>query len=317
MRIPFLFLLLSVSLFSGTCKEDAPVSDFKTKHVIIIVVDGPRWSETWEDSARVNIPMRDQHLKPMGSFAMDFNNDGFTYTNSGHAAITTAFYEPINNSGLELPLYPSIFHYWRKHYNRPSTKAWVVASKDKLYILADSKDTTMRLWGAKTDCGMNGPFTGYRHDSTTLRRSKEVLSLHHPDLMLVNFREPDFSGHQAIWNNYIQGIQITDQYVFDLVQYIQADPYYAGTTAIFITNDHGRHLNSVQGGYTTHGDTCAGCRKIELIAIGPDFKENYTTNVHYDQRDIARTTSALLGFLMPTGDGQVMWDIVKGGFRRR
>jgi hypothetical protein len=277
--------------------------------VVIIVIDGPRWSETWGDNSHDNIPLRSGTLRPMGVFADHFRNDGWTYTNSGHTALTTGFYEPINNSGLELPTYPSIFQYWRKQYHQPTSKAWIVASKDKLYILADSKDSTMRLWNASTDCGANGPFTGYRHDTTTFRRCFDVFNIHHPDMMLINFREPDYSGHQANWPNYIMGIRNTDQYVYDLVTYLQTDPYYAGTTTIFITNDHGRHLDSIQGGYTTHGDGCEGCRQIELIAIGPDFKVNYTSSANYDQRDIARTTATLMGFDMPTGDGRVMWDL--------
>jgi Metalloenzyme superfamily len=309
MRFPILFLLVSLALLGGTCKEDNPTTRYKTRHVVILVIDGPRWSETWGDNTHANIPLRSSVLKPMGVFVDHFRNDGWTYTNSGHTALTTGFYEPINNSGLELPRYPSIFQYWRKQYNEPTSKAWVVASKDKLYILADSKDTTMRSWNASYDCGLNGPFTGYRHDTITYRRTREVLNLYHPDMLLVNFREPDFSAHQANWTNYIAGIRKTDQYVHDLVQFLRSDPYYAGTTTIFITNDHGRHFDNIPFGYTTHGDGCEGCRQIELMAIGPDFKVNYTTPYTYDQRDVSRTIATLMNFDMPTGNGRVMWDL--------
>ena len=50
------------------------------------------------------------------------------------------------------------------------------------------------------------------------------------------------------------------------------------------------------------GDGCDGCRHIEFFAMGPDFKENYTTTTPYEQIDISLTIGELMGFAVPTSN---------------
>ena len=99
-------LLLSLSCIHAA--EATPtVSKYKTKRVIILVIDGPRYSETWGDPARQYIPMQNKEMLPQGVLYTQFKNNGPTYTNAGHSALTTGFYQPINNSGKELPKNPA------------------------------------------------------------------------------------------------------------------------------------------------------------------------------------------------------------------
>ncbi|GAB4133994.1 MAG: hypothetical protein Fur0041_06690 [Bacteroidia bacterium] len=306
-----MWLLVAVLLISGSCEKDPYPRKFLTRHVIVIVVDGPRFSETWDYQGRQLIPFRNTMMRPEGTMLTNFRNEGFTWTSAGHGAVSTGVYEDLNNGGAELPTFPGFMHYWRKYTHAPAEKAWVVASKDKLYVLADSKDTTMRVWNPSYNCGVNGPYTGYREDSVTFRIVKEKLTQHHPDLMLVNFKEPDASGHSGNWNNYLNGVVSTDSYVYQIWQYLQQDPYYAGTTTLIITNDHGRHLDNVLDGFVSHGDNCEGCRHIEFLALGPDIKKGFESDVHYEQIDIPKTIGALMAFPVPTGNGRVMQRILK------
>lgn len=308
----FTILLASaVFVFCSMCRKDPPVALFKTKHVVIIVVDGARYQETWGNGELTYIPRR-AAMSQNGCMFTNFYNSGFTYTNAGHTSITTGYNEMINNSGYQFPQHPSIFQYWRKAKSTPSSKAWVVTTKDKLHILSDCIDTNwVGNYQPMFDCGVSGPFTGYRDDSTTFSRAMNVLQMWHPDLMLVNFKEPDASGHANNWPAYLNGIIQTDQYVGQIWDYLQSDPYYAGTTTLFVTNDHGRHDDGHLDEFVSHGDNCNGCRHIELLAMGPDFRENYVCTATYDLRDIPRTISQLMLFPMNTGEGRVMQEIFR------
>ncbi len=307
----FLFLFFFIS-FGSACRVDTIDKHYRTKHVIVIVVDGARYSETWGESTRQYIPFRNQRLLPQGIMLTNFTNEGNTWTSSGHDAICTSFSEPLDNGGNAFPTHPSYFQYWREATGLIDTKAWIVTSKDKLYVLSNTADVNYQTkFMPRYDCGINGPFTGYREDSITFHHAQQKLELFHPDLMLINFREPDYSGHQGNWTNYVAGIFSTDKYIDSLWTYLQTDPYYAGTTTLIITNDHGRHLPGHLDGFQSHGDSCMGCRHVEFIASGPDFKRNVTSDVHYDLRDIPKTIAELMNFPMPSGEGRVMREIFK------
>lgn len=300
-----LALLSVVSVRAG----EAAATAWKTKHVVILVIDGPRWTETWGKPGRDLIPIRDKVLAPQGVVLSDMANDGPTYTNAGHSALTTGFHQEINNSGQELPRNPSITQ--RLIATGVDAKqVWIVASKDKLQILTDSAHPEWKRKAVcSSDCGTDGIGSNYREDAITFERVKNVITTHHPRFMLINFREPDSSGHGKRWEKYLENISITDRYAGAIWEHIQADPEMKDRTTFFITNDHGRHLDGHKDGYISHGDDCAGCRKIELLAVGPDFKRGVISDVHRCQIDVATTAAALLGLTIPDSEGKVMSEL--------
>lgn len=311
-------LLISLLLLVFSCKQEAislkndTRSDSltrqgnKTKNVIIVVVDGARYSETWGDTTHQYIPKL-YSMRSQGVMLTHFYNQGYTYTDPGHDAICTGFYENLENSGQDLPQYPSIFQAWLKSSAQSPNKAWVIASKDKLRVLANCKQQGWtNLYQPRTDCG-----PGYRSDDTTYVRVKRVLKTYHPNLMLVNFKDPDTYGHSNMWNNYVASIKTTDSYIADIWNQIQADTAYRDKTMLIVTNDHGRHLNGVADWFINHGDDCQGCRHIEFFAIGPNVKRGLTIATQYEQTDISQTVAKLLNFNMEYSKGRVMYDILR------
>jgi hypothetical protein len=278
----------------------------KTQNVIIIVMDGPRFSETFGDYSKQYIP-EESRLYTRGVLLGRFYNNGTTNTDSGHDAICTGNYENLENTGQVLPLYPSIFQQYLKATGKPSEKAWVVASKDKLQILGNCQTLG---WADKymprTDCGKNGLFSGYRNDDTTFQHAKNVLNTYHPNLMLINFKDVDVRGHSNLWGQYLTAIKKTDEYIKALYDMIEADPIYKGKTTVIITNDHGRHLNGVADGFINHGDDCEGCRHITFLGLGPDFKQGLGVDQHFEQIDISATVAKLLNFTMDYGKGKII-----------
>jgi alkaline phosphatase len=317
MKIKFIYiiqflLVLSCTSNLSTVKSDSPSpKNLKTENVIILIVDGPRYSETWGDSTHQYIPHMAKDLAKEGVIYTNFYNDGFTYTNSGHAAITTGFRQQINNEGeREYPKNPSVFQYFLKESKKDKTKAWIITSKDKLEILANTQNTAWEnQYTPSTNCGNNGLGTGYRDDKVTLSEVKNVLAQYHPNLMLINFKEPDASGHAKNWKGYLQGIRDTDEYVWQIWNTINSDTIYKGKTALIVTNDHGRHLNGVADGFVSHGDNCEGCRHINFFAAGPDFKKNAIINKAHKQVDIPATVAQLLGFSIPPTEGTPLNDL--------
>lgn len=282
-----------------------------TKYVIVVVVDGARYADTWEALGNPLIPYRKEMAKS-GFLCSSFYNNGTTLTISGHTAICTGVYETMTNSGAQIPAYPSIMQVWRKTFNQPASKAWIVASKDKVEVIKNCTDTKWNnSYNPMTDCGISGLGSGYRDDITTLNKAMEILANDQPTLMLVNFKQPDSGAHSTDSLTYIQGIFDTDNYVNLLWNFIQNNAHYKNKTALMITNDHGRHSPGHLDGFISHGDGCAGCRHIEFLALGPNIKKNYIATTAYQQIDIAPTIAYLLGFKMPVGTGKVMKEMLQ------
>lgn len=300
--LPYILLLSTVA-----CQEENQIPFAKSEksgieNIVIIVIDGPRHSETWGDATRQHIPRQDA-LSQQGLLFTNFKNDGITFTLSGHTAITTGVYENVINNGDELPGNPSIFQRFLKAKQASPEKALIVTSKSKLNALRDTKDLN---W--------NGSYlptidVADRADQLTYEESIGLLNEHTPNLSMIHFRGPDKKGHGADWNGYLEKIEETDQYVGELWDFIQGHAHYRDKTLLLITTDHGRHLDGIGSGFVGHGDGCPGCRHIYLLAIGPGVPQGEQVSLHYNQTDIAPTVAHVLGFPWQ-GDGKSIYEIV-------
>lgn len=311
----FRLVFLGFTLFALlACTHDkvVPLREYDTEYVIVVVIDGPRYSETWGDPLRINIPVRDS-LSEYGVQLINFRNNGETRTLPGHTGICTGNYQSITNDGLQLPDYPSFFQCWREYTQEDYTQCSIIGSKDKLHALSNCLYPEYHdQYRPYFNCGVNGNGTGgYREDSITLQLALSNLSIYHPKLMLVAFKDPDYYGHLGDSAGYIHAIQNTDRYIGDIWNFIQNSPVYKDKTTLIVTNDHGRHLNGVAEGYVGHGDDCEGCRHIEFFALSPDFKSNVQLNVPHDQLDISATIAELLHFPFYTGKGKLMSELFR------
>ncbi len=318
------FLCSILSLFMLSCSNNdtdaqtqtptqptKPEAKYQTKNVVLLVVDGPRISETWEAANKENIPNR-VSLLSQGVFISNFKNNGTTNTNPGHSAMCSGVYENIKNNGTELPGFPSVMQQWLKFTGADKTKAWVIASKDKLEVLNDCK---LADWKGKfqpsVDCGVSGNGSGYRDDLVTMTKTKEVMAKYSPNVMVINLKDVDSNGHANNWDGYIKAIKTTDASIKEIWDYIQSLPAYKDKTTLIVSNDHGRHIDA-NGGFAEHGDDCSGCRHIEFFAMGPDFKKNTTISTgSYEQIDIASTMAELLGIPAQYMKGKIIKDAFK------
>jgi len=281
------------------------------KHHIIVVIDGPRWSETYGDTSYQYIPNLGKNLKKEGTLFTNFRNEGATYTNSGHTALCTGVHQNISNTGAELPKNPSIFQYLLKEKKLDKRKAWILSSKGKLEMLANTKNKDWwNEYMPSTYCGTNGSGVGYPDDIRNWATYKSIIEENKPVLTLINLLDVDVWGHQNNWEKYLASHLMSDSLVMDLWKMIQSNSEMKDNTNIYITNDHGRHLDGHKDGFKSHGDGCEGCRHISLLAIGPDFKKNVEVSKRYDQVDLTASIAKMLGVTMPQSKGCVIPELV-------
>jgi arylsulfatase A-like enzyme len=278
-------------------------SSYKTENVVIVVIDGPRFSETWGDPEHSYIPKMDSVMAHQGVVLSNFYNSGPTSTIPGHTAIITGNYENISNNGDEYPRKPSFFQMWLKISGMPGTKAWIVTSKEKLKVLADCSDPAWRnSFNPSVD-------TADRDDKTTFETAMNVFKNFQPRLFLIHFRGPDQYGHQNEWDNYLHSIYETDSLTFEIRNYLENDEFYKNKTTFFVTNDHGRHLDGIENGFIGHGDHCTGCTHINFFASGPDFRKNLIIETRWEQINILPTVGELMGFTSSGFKRKVMWEL--------
>jgi hypothetical protein len=273
-----------------------------TEHAIIVVIDGIRPTEGFDDPTHSNVPRMWNDLRPLGAWIPEFRNDGWTKTVPGHSSIATGTWQYLANDGSQRPTSPTIFEFFRAATGGPPQTAWLVTGKDKLDVCGYS---THPAYGApdsaRTEC-VN------RSDAATYAAYTGHLVTDHPIVSLFHLADVDITAHSGNWPGYNQAIAIADSLVYELWVLVQSDPVLAGRTSMFITCDHGRH-DDAHGGFSNHGDACAGCTRIPLLALGPEIQTGMQGSIVRTQRDICPTIGALLGVPTPGVQGQVMTEL--------
>lgn len=280
---------------------------YKTEYLIVFVIDGPRYTETFGDTSYSLIPRMGKELKKEGTLFTNFMNNGVTHTCPGHTAITTGVYQSISNDGKEIPKNPSFFQYYLSQNGDKNLDTWIIASKGKLDVLGNTKNKKWKdKFLPKTYCGPNGNSKEYEGDAVMWKKIEEVFTSTSPKLSLINLLEVDVKGHQKDWEGYKQGLRNSDEFVYKFWKIIQSNPLMKDKTTLLITNDHGRHLDGRKDSFVSHGDKCLGCRKISLLAIGPDIKKDFETSSPAELIDISKTISEIFHFDMPSSKGRIL-----------
>ena len=284
----------------------AGTSTPSTPKVVIAVVDGWRYEDTFGDPGHTLIPNVWNNLRPLGTWHSQFYNLGQTATAQGHAAILGGVWQPIPNDGTGRPTAPTLFEHFRKASGAPAS--------DTALVFDGNPDGKAGRWAYSTAAGYGPDYAaqiyhsnGSGFDDTVVLNTAVGALAQHPRLMLVAFPAVDEWGHTGDFAGYQRAIQGVDAALWQLWQALQADPFYAGQTTLFITNDHGRRLDD----FTLHGGNTPSEQHLTLLTVGPRTPAGQEVSMPRTMRDIAPTVGTLMGFLTPLAEGAVMWEAVR------
>lgn len=283
---------------------------YKTQNVIVAVMDGVRYSETFGEPNRAYIPNL-AALEKEGTLFTDFRitGPGISVTRQGHSTISSGTWQTVGLAGARLTR-PTFFEYARNELGWKQTDCWCVFGKGK-YAYADFSSfpgygADFRPWFVNS-IGE----TKMENDDAVLKTVCDAMDKDKPHLLFINFGYTDHIAHVSTFEEHIAAIKHCDEMLGKLWKKVQSTPGYKDATTVFFTNDHGRHDNKPDqphGGDQSHGDKCEGCRHIMLLAVGPDVKRGAKIDKAHEEIDICPTVGELLGFQTPFADGQVLSD---------
>ncbi|NQV38637.1 MAG: T9SS type A sorting domain-containing protein [Candidatus Marinimicrobia bacterium] len=275
------------------------------ENVVIVIIDGARYSETFGDVNHTFIPVMDS-LSQFGTTLDQFYNDSLTYTSRAVPALWcgawTGVRDTIYNDGsTQYTLKPSLFEYFRKQTTSPPQNAYYILEYvSSLWLPSFHNDYGPDYWPTFISTGSM--------DIDVLGQALQVINNDHPQLLLVYLADVDHGGHSGNWNTYTQAIATADSIVGVLWRTIQQDTVYANNTTLLVTNDHGRHDDS-HGGFNGHGDGCNGCRHIMFLALGPQIESNLATSIYRRTPDMAVTAAHILQVTPEFSTGDVINEI--------
>ncbi len=270
-------------------------AEYETQNVALVIIDGLRYSEGLGDPDHTQVPEM-WALAQQGTIIEPFFNDGYTYTARAIPAIWAGAWTPVdefpdpdcggdtnNHSRL-----PTVFEYYRKGLARPAEDCFNIVGNVSC------------PWKPSFDAEYGPDFWPTIHhegstDTGVWTSALHLLNEQTPRFFVLYLSGVDHGGHSGDWDEYLESISEADSVVGYLWHFLQIHPHYAGTTTMIVTNDHGRHDNDFSG----HGDGCDGCRRIQLLAVGPDTPAGLVSTVPRSIPDITPTIGELLGF--PTG----------------
>lgn len=289
-----LFLLLCIS--AGDAQPRA-------QHVVLVIIDGARYTETLGDSTGAYIP-RMKQLAAQGSMVQTFINDSITVTQRAIPAIWCGSWSAphdtvVNGLSNQYATVPTVWEYLRKDLDVDSTQAMYICQNISApWIQSYHAPYGPSYWPWYILQGSS--------DLDVWQNARAKLQSYHPILTVLYLENVDGAGHSGIWSKYTRAITIADSIVGMLWDFLQADSIYQNATTVLVTNDHGRHTTNFSG----HGDGCWGCRHIMLAAFGSAVKQHFQSSAHHAIPDITPTIGGILNFSTPFSSGASMSELL-------
>jgi hypothetical protein len=293
--------LLRLLLITSVCMTNPAHA---AERVVIVMLDGLRATEGFDDPAFRYIPHMAFKLAPQGALARMCDNNGSTITIPGHAAVATGRYQTLPDDGSVRSIFPMLWEEYRHQTGAPERATTIYATKGKMYALSYS---TWSDYGPPDSARVVGPTWD---DTETTRVFLAEMVSTRPVISFLNFGSIDMAAHAGYWDDYIRRIEVADSCVAVIWESIQANPAYAGRTDLIVTGDHGRHSDGY-GSWTAHGDGCPGCRRIPLLALGPDFRDGFVSWTRCEQVDLCKTVAGVLGISVSHAGGRVLSELLE------
>jgi hypothetical protein len=298
---------------------DTDSTDSSPTNVLWLVVDGIRVEEITSSSispltgvsGEANCPNFWATMGAEGTMVRAIHNMGITETGPAHVAFFTGRPEPYGNLSLDQSI-PSLYY-------PESPTLWSVAKNAG--ILSSFWGNAGLLYDVTQSLYPDAYLLeNYQHpigttDRDVLRSILSDISENHPRLIVANLHNVDAEGHLGLAGTYADTIQTIDK---DLSEFWgdlgTEEPDWRRHTLVVVTGDHGRHREDPESEvpWKTHGDSCAGCREVPLLLLGPGIPAGQVIERSWTSADLSSMVAAWLGLDLPFAEGLPLDDVVTG-----
>lgn len=169
-----------------------------------------------------------------------------------------------------------------KNLNLPKKDVAVFASWNRILASAakNTENITHGIYPQIFDDGTNDPsmkkiqeeslldlpeWKGSRKDKYTFSLAKEYLKKHCPRFLWISLVDSDEFAHEGNYQGYVSSLRTYDNYLDELIQFLDESGEYGKNTTLFVTTDHGRGAGPLWKG---HGHTTFTEKNIFLYARG-------------------------------------------------
>lgn len=242
------------------------------------------------------------------------NSNPLKFSYPGYSEIFCGFVDPaINSNDYKINPNMNVLEYLF------TTKPWF---KDKIavhgawgafpYILAE-KRSGIPVTAAFEPCGGKSPNQKEKMINTMMANSLrpwhdeecldvfthaaalENMKTRHPRIVYIAYGETDEWAHSGYYRYYLDAVHNVDNWIKEIWNYVESDPFYKGKTAMLITVDHGRG-DLLKDQWTSHGAKIEDANQIWFAAMGPGIPANgemkHTNQIY--QKQFAQTIAKLV-----------------------
>lgn len=134
-----------------------------------------------------------------------------------------------------------------------------------------------------------------RFDFITHEYALEAMKSRHPKLLYIGYGDTDEWAHAGNYRLYLNAAHYTDDFIREIWEYIQSDPFYKDQTTVIISCDHGRG-DTTETAWCSHSFNTPHSGQTWLMAFGKGIPaKGVLTKGEYYNCQIAPTVAKLLG----------------------
>ena len=130
-----------------------------------------------------------------------------------------------------------------------------------------------------------------------------------PRLLMVNFNDPDYV-HWGNMSHYTRGISIIDQGIKELVNAVDANPFYRDNTIFVVVPDCGRDSNPLVAVPCQHHFKTKSSHEIWALIFGPGVPRNKVVDREVDQVSVAATIGRYMNMPTKFTEGPVLSEAI-------
>lgn len=133
-------------------------------------------------------------------------------------------------------------------------------------------------------------------DVFTHHAAMEWLQSKKPRVLYIAYGETDEWAHAGRYRSYLDAAHQVDDWIREIWEYVQSDPFYRNKTRLLITTDHGRG-DVEKKEWTSHSNKIRGASEIWVAAMGPGLpvRGEVRSEMQLYQQQLAQTIARLLG----------------------